>query len=200
MPTPEVLEHAAGLTWVQRGEATVRTSHAVGDAGGLWLIDPVDDREPLARAAAIGPIRGVIQLLDRHPRACAAIAARLDVPLHRLPDTLPDTPFAVITAVDLPGWREKALWWPERRVLVVAEVLGTNAYYRLGPGPLGIHPFLRLLVPGALRHVAPDVLLVGHGDPLTGPDVPAAIRQAYGRARRDLLFAPRRIPDLLHTR
>ena len=68
------------------------------------------------------------------PSRIAPQAARLGVPHLRLPAAVPARPFGVIRVLDLPGWHERALWWPERRVLVVAEVVGTNGIYRLGPG------------------------------------------------------------------
>ena len=98
---------------------------ATGD--GVWFVDPVDVPEAMERAAALGAPAGVIQLLDRHNRDCAAIAARLGVPHLKVPDAVPGSPFEVVRVLDVPGWHEAALWWPEHRVLVVAELIGTNA-------------------------------------------------------------------------
>src|SRR5918994_658709 len=144
-------DFSAGFSWFA-DEAMTRTGHAL-DAGaeGVWLIDPVDDHEATERAAALGAPAGVLQLLDRHNRDCAEIAARLGVPHLRVPKVVPGSPFEVIEVLDVPGWHEVALWWPERRVLVVAEVLGTNRIYRLSGGWGGMHPMVRALAPGALR-------------------------------------------------
>jgi hypothetical protein len=173
-----------GFSWFPE-ETLTRTAHALDTGDGMWLIDPVDVPEAIERAQALGTPAGVIQLLDRHNRDCAAIAARLDVPHLQLPATIPGSPFEVIDVLDIPRWHERALWWPERRVLVVAEVVGTNEVYRLGRGPAGIHPMLRMLPPGALRHYQPEHLLVGHGRGVHGPLAASALEDAYERSRRD---------------
>ena len=178
--------HELGFSWWP-GEAVTRTSHAL-DAGedGVWIVDPVDVPEAIERAAALGPPAGVIQLLDRHNRDCAAVAARLGVPHLRLPAVLPGSPFTVVRVLDVPRWREVALWWPERRALVVAETVGTNQVFAVGPGAAGVHPMLRAFPPGALRAFRPEHLLVGHGRPLHGPEAAAALAEAHARSRRDL--------------
>src|SRR5688572_32632873 len=109
-----------GFSWFPR-EPMTRTGHALdtGD-GGVWLVDPVDVGEAMERAAALGEPAGVIQLLDRHNRDCAEIADRLSVPHLRLPAAIPGSPFEVLKVIDLPKWRELALWWPAQRALVVS--------------------------------------------------------------------------------
>ena len=183
-------EYEFGLSWVI-SEQMGRTSHALrDDSGGVWFVDPVDVPEAVDRALALGPPAGVIQLLDRHNRDNAALAERWDVPLHRLPDEIPGSPFEPFSVVDLPRWREKALWWPARRALVVAEAVGTVPYFRVGARHAGIHPFLRLLPPGPPRRHEPEHLLVGHGPGVHGPDAAAALDEAYRRSRRDLPRLP----------
>ena len=88
--------------------------------------------------------------------------------------------------LDVPRWRECALWWPERRALVVAEAIGTNKVFALGDGAAGMHPLLRGLPPGALRGFQPEHLLVGHGRGVHGPEAADALADAYDRSRRDL--------------
>jgi hypothetical protein len=151
-----------GFSWLLE-EALTRTSHAIDTGDGVWLIDPVDVPEAIERARALGPPAGVIQLLDRHNRDCASLAERLGVPNLRVPGVVPGSPFTVVPVLDVPGWHEVALWWPEPRVLVVAELIGTNDVYRLGDGPAGMHPMMRAPAPGALRGYEPEHLLVGHG-------------------------------------
>src|SRR3954471_22367962 len=146
-------EFEFGFSWI--AQPLMRTCHALATPEGVWLIDPVDDPEPLERAAALGAPAGVLQLLDRHKRDCAAIAARLGVVHLVVPDAVPGSPFEVIAVVRRPGWRESALWWPERRALVVAEALGTTPHFTLGHGPVGVHPVLRLLPPNVLRRYVP---------------------------------------------
>lgn len=181
MPELAVHEHDLGLSWVF-DEVMERAFHAVVDDGRVWLIDPVDVEDVVERAQALGEVAGVVQLLDRHNRDCAEIAERLGVPHHRLPETLPG--FEVITVLNLPGWREKALWWPARDALIVAETLGSGRYFAVGSGQLGMHPFLRVLPPGGLRRFVPAHVLPGHGAPVHG--VPDAVERAYKDARRDL--------------
>ena len=183
--TPRLLtydEHDAGLSWVI-DEPMQRTSHALADDGRVWFVDPVDVPEAVDRALGLGTPAGVLQLLDRHPRACAELAGRFGVPHLRLPDALPDSPFEVITVVDLPKWREKALWWRERGTLVVAEAVGTGPMFG---EPAGIHLFLRLKPPGVLRDYDPDHLLVGHGPGVHGAEAKPALETAYRRSRIDL--------------
>jgi len=178
-------EFEHGFSWFPGGTLT-RTAHALRAGDGVWIIDPVDEPEALERAAALGAPAGVLQLLDRHDRDCAAIAARLEVPHLRLPAAVPGSPFEVVPVLKRPLWHEVALWWPEARVLVVAELIGTNATYALSGGPAGVHGLLRLAPPGALRGYEPEHLLVGHGRGVHGPAAATALAGAYAHARKDL--------------
>jgi hypothetical protein len=190
-PMPAKLsEFTLGVTW-QMDEPARRTSHAVraGD-GRVWLIDPVDDAEAVERAAALGPPAAVVQLIDRHNRDCAAVAARLGVPHLNVPDALPGSPFRAVPVLRMRGWRETALWWEERRLLVVAEALGTVTVFTTGHGAVGMHPMLRAWPPGALRGFAPEHLLVGHGPPVHGAAAREGVEWAYAHARRDLVRLP----------
>ncbi|MFL5950747.1 MAG: hypothetical protein ACJ74M_04005 [Gaiellaceae bacterium] len=163
------------VDWVE-DEFMERCSHALTVDGRTWLIDPVDN--PLVDE--LENVAGVIQLLDRHNRDCAAIAARLDVPHHVVPHGgIP--PFAVIGVRDSRRWHEVALWWEERRLLVCAEALGTAAYYRGGGERLAVHPLMRLRPPSF--SVRPDVILCGHG-PAVYADATAALHEALSTSRR----------------
>ena len=191
--------HPLGLSWTM-DEPMLRSSHALATDTGVWLVDPVDDEDALSAVAALGPPAGVVQLLDRHGRDGVAVAARLGVPHVRLPAALPDSPFQVLRVLDVPGWRERALWWPEPRALVVAEAVGTGRVYTLGAAPAGMHFLLRPWPPAALRGFVPEHLLPGHGPPLHGPEAADGLRAAYARARRDLLRLPLAVPDVLRAR
>ena len=184
-----------GFSWSPE-ETLTRTAHALDTGDGVWLIDPVDVPDAIERARALGPPAGVIQLLDRHNRDCAEVADRLDVPHLRLPDAVPGSPFEVIRVLEVPRWHEIALWWPERRALVVAELIGTNHIFRLGDGPAGVHPVLRAVAPGALRGYRPEHLLVGHGPGVHGPLAAAALQDAYDRSRKDLPKLVLRVPEM----
>jgi hypothetical protein len=162
-----------------------RASHALAADGRVWLVDPVDGDGVLDRVRALGEPAGVLQLLDRHERDGPALAARLGVPYHRLPAALPGTPFQLVPVLATRLWRELALWWPERRVLLCPESLGTADYY-LAPGErLAVHPLRRLAPPRALRPYAAEHVLVGHGAGVHG-DAAEALRAALDGARRRL--------------
>src|SRR4051812_4139076 len=189
----ELTEHPLGLTWVDQ-DSLLRASHALVHEGKVWFVDPVDAPEALERAAALGEPAGVLQLFVGHPRDGAAIAKRLGVPFHVLPRVLPDSPLSVID-LDLGPWKERALWWPEPKGLIVAESIGTAPHFAVGRGPAGTHFVRRLLPPTRLKPFLPEHLLVGHGPPVHGGDAAAALLDAINRSRRDLpqlvLQAPR---------
>jgi hypothetical protein len=113
-----------------------------------------------------------------------------------LPDVLPDTPFSVLN-LDLGPWKERALWWPQTRGMVVPESIGTATHYALGRGPAGTHLLRRLLPPTRLKPFLPEHLLVGHGPPIHGSEAAAALLDALKQSRRELpllvLHAPRLI-------
>lgn len=179
-----IQRHGAGITWYE-DDAMARAAHALLTEDGVWLVDPFEDGPALAAAAGLGPPAGVVQLLSRHNRDCAAIATSLGVTLHRLPVRLPDTPFEVVSVVDRPWWRECALWWPARQTLVVSEAIGTIALFALGRRA-GVHPMLRMLPPrSALGGYQPERLLVGHGPALDG-DADSALHEALDASRSDL--------------
>jgi hypothetical protein len=194
-----IWEHELGLTWTDE-DAMARAAHALNDGDRVWLIDPFEDAPALEAAAALGAPAGVLQLLDRHNRDCAAIAARLGVPHLVVPETLPaDVPFVARRVVRNRLWKEVALWWPERTALVVAEVLGTAEAWTLGAGPVGVHPMRRLLPPTGLRDFAPEHLLVGHGAPLHGPGTAEAMREAIDHSWRNTPRLLLKLPALLKT-
>jgi len=176
-------EYDFGLSWVL-DETMQRASHAIVVEGKVWLVDPVAVDDALERALALGEPAGVLQLLDRHNRDCAQLAEQLGVPHLDVPDEAP--PFEAIPVVRIPGWKETALWWPARKALIVAEVVGSNEYYTGGAGRVGMHPLLRPLPPGGVRGYEPEHLLMGHGAGVHGPDTPAELERAHARARHDL--------------
>jgi hypothetical protein len=156
--------------WVE-DEFLERASHALVTESGTWLIDPVDN----PRVDELEDVAGVIQLLDRHNRDCAAIASRLGVE-HLV---LPREPIAPFVSVPIRR-NEVALWWPERAALVCADALGTARYYRAGNERLAVHPLMRLRPPRFDVH--PEVILCGHG-PGVFEDAGAALREALSTSR-----------------
>lgn len=187
-------ETSFGVGWIAAEPALLqRASHALRADGRVWLVDPVDGDGMEELIRALGEPAGVVQLVDRHDRECVPIAAHLGVPHHRLPfGGIPGAPFEVRRVLNVPGWREAALWWPAERVLVCTEALGTAAYFRAPGEALAVHPFLRPYQPRALRDMAgclaPRHVLVGHGEGIHGDGAEAALRDAVRRGRRN---APR---------
>ncbi len=188
-----------GLTWTQR-EPLRRSSHALVDGGRVWVVDPTFEASVLERVQELGEPAAVVQLLDRHNRDCARVAEALRVPHLRVPTALPASPFRVVPVVDVPVWREVALYWPERDALIVAEALGTSPAYLPGPSGAGVSIGLRLWPPRSLAGFDPHHLLVGHGAALHPPGAAAAVREAMERSRRDLPRALRQLPVLLRRR
>jgi hypothetical protein len=186
------------LTW-REDAAMGRTAHALVDAGRVWLVDPFDADGAVERARALGTPAGVIQLLDRHNRDGSAIAERLGVALHVVPDAVPDSPFELIKVLDVPGWHERALWWPGRSTLVVAEAVGTGEFFTAGLAPVAVHPMLRPLPPRALRGLAPDHLLVGHGPRVDGEDARKGLPEALARSRKDIPRWLVRLPGVIRA-
>jgi hypothetical protein len=91
--------------------------------------------------------------------------------------------------VSVLGWNESALWLPERRVLVCADVVGTVGQFLAGPDdPLGLHAILRLRPPRGALAVDPEAIAVGHGPPLTH-DATGALRNALDTAYSGLPWA-----------
>jgi hypothetical protein len=187
-------ETAFGYSWIAAEPALLeRASHALRSDGRVWLVDPVDGDGVEERVRTLGEPAGVVQLVDRHARDCTTLAGRLGVPYHRLPfGGIPGSPFEVRGVVNVPGWREVALWWPAEGVLALAEALGTASYFRAPGEALAVHPFLRPYQPRALRDMArgltPRHVLVGHGEGLHGDGAAVALQEAVLRGRRN---APR---------
>jgi hypothetical protein len=186
-------EFAHGFGWREDGFLE-RTSHALVVEGAVWLVDPLDAKGIEDRVRGIGRPAGVIQLLDRHERDCAELAGRLGVPHHVVPRAeIEGAPFRFLSVLNVPGWREAALWWAEERVIVFGDALGTAPYFRAAGERLGVHPFLRLLPPRAIaRALTPRHVLCGHGEGIHGEETAFHLEQAFATSRR-------RIPRWLVT-
>ena len=175
-----------GFGWLQE-ERLARTSHALRAEGRVWVFDPVDSPGVEERIRALGEPAGVIQLLDRHRRDCAALAGRLGVPVHETPfEGVPGAPFDPVPIVRHRLWREVALWWPEEKVLLCGDALGTVGYFVARGELLGVHPLLRLVPPRALSRFAPRHVLCGHGAGVQGDEAAPALADALSTARRRL--------------
>lgn len=173
-----------GLGWISPERPRLHlASHALLAGGRVWAVDPLDADGVEERILALGEPAGVVQLLDRHDRDCAELARRLDVPHHVVPCGSVG-PFEAIPVVSRRFWRESALWWPEERVLVCADALGTVPhYFALGGERLGVHPLLRPTPPMQLGRHEPEHVLCGHG---------AGVHERAAEAVRDALATARR--------
>jgi hypothetical protein len=181
-------EFEGGFGWIV-DEFVERCSHALVLDGCVWLIDALDGEGVEERLRAAGEPAGVIQLLDRHNRDCAALAARLGVSHYVVPQQ-PLRPFEFRIVRMGRSWKEVALWWPERRVLVCGDALGTARYYRAGDERLALHPFLRFRPPRrTFAGLQPAAILCGHG--------PGLFEQGDAALLEALRTARRRIPAQL---
>ena len=188
MAAPRFEDHELGISWLpDPGETMQRACHAVRLGDAVWVIDPVDVEDLDERIGAVGEPAGVLQLLDRHDRDCAAVAQRLGVSHHRLPfDGVAGAPFECFGLIRNRLWKEVGLWAPSERALVVAEAVGTAPYFRAGDEEIGIHPMLRLTPPRRLDAYQPLHLLSGHGTGMHGDGTAAALHHALSGARRRL--------------
>ncbi|HET9242906.1 MAG TPA: hypothetical protein VFN99_05640 [Gaiella sp.] len=185
---------AHGFSWTVDEPAT-RTSHALAAGGRVWLVDPVRFAPAIDRLRELGSPVAVLQLLDRHNRDCATVAQELGVPHVVTPDELPGTPFDAVSVRRSRRWHEVALWWAAERTLVVAEAVGTNAFYTGGRSSAGVHLLMRLSPPrDALGHLSPEHLLVGHGEGLHGPAARDGLETALSTARTGLPRLLARVP------
>ena len=183
-------EQEWGFGWIAPERPQLRlTSHALLAEGGVWVVDPLEGDGVEGRIRALGEPAGVIQLLDRHTRDCAAFSRKLGVPQHVVP-FVGIGPFEAIPLVQRSHWQEAALWWPERRVLVCADAFGTVPhYFALGGERIGVHPLLRLTPPRRLADLEPEHVLCGHGE--------GVHEHAAGAVLEALAHARRRLPRLL---
>jgi hypothetical protein len=178
-------ELEGGFGWVEPG-FLARTSHALEVGGAVLVFDPVDAPGIDERIRALGKPEAVVQLLDRHERDSVSIAARLGVPHLRMELGGSKARGRLVRIVWNRFWREVAFWEPERRVLVVADALGTVGYF-IAPGEaIGVHPLLRLRPPRVLGELEPEHILCGHGAGVHGPGAYLALREALATSRRRL--------------
>jgi hypothetical protein len=175
-----------GFGWIV-DEFLQRCSHALVVDGRVWLVDPLEGDGVEERVRAAGEPGGVIQLLDRHDRACRAFAARLGVRHHVVPRAPIDgPPFEFLGVRKTPFWKEVALWWPEEQVLACGDALGTVPELRVAGELLALHPLLRPFPPRRLAAVEPRHVLAGHGEGVHGDEAAPAVREALATARRRL--------------
>ncbi len=175
------------VTWIASDPGFMqRASHALVVDGRTWLVDPVDHPDVRTRLDDLPPVAGVVQLLDRHGRDCVSMSASLGVPLIITPYTgIGPASLRVIVVRDGRGWRERALWWPARATLVVAEAVGTAPWFRSSPTEvIGVHPMMRITPPRVLCGFPARHVLMGHGPAVHRDDAGACVDGAVACARR----------------
>ncbi|MFC6865468.1 hypothetical protein ACFQGE_18635 [Halomicroarcula sp. GCM10025817] len=197
-----------GVSWIAYpDEPMQRASHVLSTDAGVFVVDPVDAEGIDDLFAEFGDVVGVVLLLDRHKRDCAAVATRHGVPVYvpdwmsgveddlaapveRVHRQLPDTDYGVHKVIKNPLWQEAALYGDDDDTLVVAEAVGTADFFLVGSERLGVHPALRLTPPTKLGRLAPERILVGHGHGVMD-DAAAALTDALkgSRTRAPGLFA-----------
>ena len=192
MIEPLPLDDRGSFAWLaDAGDPMTRSSCAVVVDGGCVVVDPVDVPGLDDALSAIGPVLGVVTLLDRHQRDAAALAARLGAE-RLLPLALGGAGLHLDgveerTVIDRRGWHESLLWLPDRRLLVCAETLATSDPFLVSAGDrLGMHPLARIQPPRrAFDGLDPLVIAVGHGPPLRD-GASDALRLTLRTARRSL--------------
>lgn len=196
----EPFEH--GVSWVQ-DEWMERASHALIAGGKAWLIDATDEPEAIEQVTQRAEIAGVIQLLDRHPRANAHLAEHYGVRHYRayrgeFPE---DSPFQFEPVLKSRRWKETAIWWPDTGTLVIAEIVGASQYMALAKGAhAGVHPFVRGLTKIKVGdHLPVEHLLMGHGAPVH-ENAAVELAEAYRRRVRDITLIPKGLRAFLPSR
>ena len=206
-----------GFTWMAHPETTMRrASHALAVGEDIWLVDPLDARGLDSELEALGGVAGVVVLTNSHGRHADRLATRhgvaihvpdcfdrgaqpvagFDAPVEFVDDELADTGFELVWETERRGWKEGALYHPERRTLVVPDALMT-ALFAGRDGLLELFPFFRISPPrDALGSRPVERILVGHGEPVL-EDAQAALDAALdGAGGRAPTAIARSIPTL----
>jgi hypothetical protein len=205
-PVTFPLDERGSFAWIaDRADPLSRCSTALVLDQGVLLIDPVDTPGLDQRIEQAGTPIGVCRLIDRHRRDTTAITQRLGVAELApavLAGTAPPLPSGEIeerVVLAAPGWNESVLWLPERRLLIIAEAVGSSRFFLAHDDDrLGVHPLLRLRPPRGALAVAADVVACGHGEPVS--DAADALRAAVASARQSLPHLVRRAARSVVTR
>lgn len=184
-----------GFSWIAYPHETMqRASQALRSGSDVFLIDPLDGEGLTDALSALGTVKGVVILFDRHTRDAISLANQYDVPIY-LPEWMSGVggkastivsvsdmigSFTISKLYDTPFWQEAILY--DGSTLVVPEAVGTASYFRTTRERLGVHPLLRLRPPKQLKSFDPERILVGHGSGLE-TEVQPALHRAIDGAR-----------------
>lgn len=215
-----------GLTWIPHPDTHMqRASHALVDHDDVWLVDPLDASGLDEELDALGTVAGVVVLKNHHGRHADRIAERHNVAIH-VPACLPedshpvsgfeapvevfdeelaDTGFDLVwetaSSVLNEPWREGALYHPDRRTLVIPDMLQT-AWLTGQDGHLKVVPYFHFSPPrGGLGDLPVERILVGHGKPVTDnaqPALDAALAGVHGSAVGAILRVARFLPQYIY--
>lgn len=206
-----------GFTWMAHPETTMRrASHALAIDGDVWLIDPLDAEGLDSALDDLGGVAGVVVLTNSHGRHADRLATRHDIAIHVpgcfdpeahpvngfeapvefIVDELADTGFELVWEKDGRGWKEGALYHPDRRTLVVPDALMT-ALFTGREGRLEVLPFFRFSPPReALGGLPVERVLVGHGKPVLENAQDALAKALDGAGGRAPTAIARSLPTL----
>lgn len=198
----EIDRFDGGTGWIAHPEELMqRASHALVAGDDVWVIDPVDATGLDGLLSGLGTVAGVVVLFNWHARDAGAVATRhgvsvhvpswvnrvewrVDAPVERFDDELADTGYRALRIAPNPLWREAALLRQRDGTLVVPDSVGTAPYFRAPGERLGVSPYQRLWPPRrVLGGVAPERVLVGHGEGVLN-DAVEALSDALAGARR----------------
>jgi hypothetical protein len=185
------IDEQGSVAWIAHpDERMQRASVALAVQGGCLVFDPVDADGLDQMLGGIGQVLGVCQLLDRHGRDSAALAARHGAPRLTASELGRSRAYSELELRDVyraRRWHETAVWLKQRRLLLVPESVGTLPFFRAhAEDRLGIHPLARLKPPrAALAGLEADTIAVGHGAPVIG-GAAADLRAALIGARTDI--------------
>ncbi len=196
---------SGGFGWIAYpNEFMRRSSTALVHDGRVWVIDPVYTTGIDAEIEALGTIAGIILTVGHHDRDAIWFAERYDVPLYvpgnlitapkggpavRVAGQIPHSPLQLLPCGGrgaMAWFQECAIWWPEHRLLITGDTIGTAGYFAAA-NAVGAHPFFRLSPPVSLLRLPVSRLYPGHGRSVIGDGVSEAVATAISTARSNLV-------------
>lgn len=201
-----------GFTWMAHpDEMMQRASHALAVGDDVWLVDPVDAVGLDDVVGELGHVAGVVVLSHAHRRQAERLAKRHEVAVHvpscihvdaypiteftvpvkSFDDYLGNSGFELVWTADAKFKQEGALYYPQRKTLVVSDILMTGLFAQQN-GRLEVFPFYPLFdipVPTTeLGVLDVDRVLVGHGEPVV-EQAQEALEDALAEADRGTAMA-----------
>jgi len=110
------------------------------------------------------------------------IESRVEAPVEQYTLT-PDESFRLLPCRPFPSWQEVFLYHEPTGTLAVGDSLGTTDTFLIEDERLGMSVVRRLQPPQQLAGLAPERILVGHGEPVT-ENASAALQDVLADSRR----------------